>query len=164
MAWREISRTIQAEGSSPRAAAERVAHRLGSRRDDRRQAAAATCEIDGGWSVSITARPYSSYLYSAVVEGIFRPTDRGCLFEGRVRPGWGTFLFNLTLVVIPAAGALWFTMNALGGSGNTGSRLERLALAALLGMMALTVWRMVFRDLRRLTAELEAEFLAAIRP
>jgi hypothetical protein len=156
MAWREISRTIQAEGSSSRAAAERVAHRLGGRRDDRQQAAAATREADDRWSVSVTARPYSSYLYSAVLEGIFRPTDRGCLFEGRVRPGWGPFLFNLTLVVIPAAGALWFTMNALGGSGGAGSRLERLALAALFGMMALTV--------RRLTAELEAEFQAAIRP
>jgi hypothetical protein len=164
MAWRDISRTIQAEGSSSRAAAERVAHRLGAQRDDRRQAAAATCESDGRWSVSVAARPYSSYLYSAVVEGTFRPTDRGCLFDGRVRPGWGTFLFNLTLVVIPAAGALWFTMDALGGSGNAGSRLGRLALAAFFAMMALTVWRMILRDLRRLTAELEAEFQAAIRP
>lgn len=57
-------------------------------------------------------------------------------------------------MVLPAAGALWFTMNAHDGSGNAGSRLERLALAALFGMMALTVWRMIFRDLRRLTAEL----------
>lgn len=164
MEWREISRTIEAEASSPRAAAERVAHRLGARRDDRMQASTVASGADGCWSMSVRARPYSSYLYSAVVKGLFRPTARGCRFEGQVRPGWGSFLWNLLLVAIPAVGAVWFVIDAIGGSGTAGSRFGPLALAFLFTMMALAVASMIFRDLRRLTAELEAEFRAALRP
>lgn len=164
VAWRDVCRTLEVEASSPRAAAERVAHRLGAARDGRRQTAKAVSASDGQWSVSVAARESGGYLYSAVVKGTFRPTDRGCLFEGNVRPGWATFLFNMTLVVIAGAGAMWFTVDAAAGTGDAGSRLGRLALAAFFAMTALAIGRMIYRDLRRLTADLEAEFRAAIKP
>jgi hypothetical protein len=164
MTWREICRDIEAEASSARAAAERVAHRLGTRRDDRRQKATVTSGADGSWSTFVVARPYSSYFYSAVLKGNFRRTDRGCRFEGTVRPGWPSFLFNLTLVLMFTTGALRFMVVAVGGSGNVGSRLGPLALAAVFAMFGVAIQQMVFKDLRRLTADLEAEFRTALTP
>jgi hypothetical protein len=163
MHWRNVRREVRAEGSSPRAAANRIRGRFDTS-DGSTRTVAHVSELDtGSWSVSVRRRQGASYPYSAVVEGVLRTTDRGCLFEGTIRPGWGTFLSNMVLVVMLAAGALWFAVHAVLGPGGVGSRFGELSLTFLFGMMFLAFGLMCYHDLRRLTDDLEAEFLAAIR-
>lgn len=118
----------------------------------------------GPLSEPVRRRQGISYPYSSVVKGVLRTTDRGCLFKGNIRPGRGTFLPNVGFVVMLAAGALWFAVGAVVGSGSAGSRLGRLSLGFRFTMMFLALGLAFFRDLRRLTNELEADFRAAIRP
>lgn len=163
MRWSDFSREIAAEASSPRAAAGRIRRRFNNRAGLRRDRACVTELGNASWSVEVVSRQASSYLYSAVVTGVLRETPTGCRFDGKVRPGWGTFLCNVTLVagcalLLPVLGRA-----LLPGATRAGSWWTWLLLVCASGAMTVGLARMFSRDLKRLVDDLEAEFPRAMR-